>query len=439
MASRAGLRTTRVPARGTRVDSGPMDSLQGHWVAFAVALGAGLIVGVERERRKGAGPHRAMAGVRTFTIAALAGALAQWTLQPMLVAAGALLVLALSAIGYRRERSSDPGITTELSLFFVYLVGVVSIAEPLLAAAAAVIVAGLLAARTHLHRFSTEILTEGELRDVLILAGASLVVLPLVPNQAVPWLADVNPRRLWTLVVVMLGLQAAGHVALRLAGPRLGLPVSGLAMGFVSSTATFAAMGARARAQPRFAPAAVCGALASNLATLAQLALVFGAVHPQSLPTVAGILVGGASGAALAVVVSLRRAKVPEERSAVPGRALSVLPAISFAALMSGLTAAASFIHLHYGERAALFAAVCAAIADVHAAAASLAALVAGGRIAPAQLALPLLVAFVVNTGSKWAAARAGGGWPFARAVLPGLLLTVGGAAAPVVWALSMR
>lgn len=46
-------------------------------VGLAVALGIGLIVGIERERRKGDGDRRAAAGLRTFAIVALAGAVAQ--------------------------------------------------------------------------------------------------------------------------------------------------------------------------------------------------------------------------------------------------------------------------------------------------------------------------------------------------------------------------
>lgn len=413
-----------------------MESLQSHWLAFAVALGAGLLIGVERERRKGAGTHRAIAGVRTFSIAALSGALAQSTGDSLLVAAGALTVLALTAIGYRRQRTSDPGITTELSLFLVYLVGVAAVEQPLVAGAVAVVATGLLTARTDLHRFSTEILTEGELRDILILAGASLVVLPLVPNQTVDWLGGVNPRRLWMLVVIMLALQAGGHVALRLVGPRLGLSVSGLAMGFVSSTATFAAMGARAQARSDALRPAVSGALASNVATLIQLAVVVGTVHPHALPEVMPGLLGAAAGALLAVFISLRHSGPVGETGPAEERALSVMPALFFAVLMSGLTALAAAVHAHYGERAAMAAAVLGGIADTHAAAASLAALAAGGLLPGELLVVPLMLAFTVNTGSKWVAARLGGGWAFARAVSPGLAMTVFGAAVPIVWKL---
>jgi hypothetical protein len=40
-------------------------------LSTAVALGVGLLIGIERERSKGSGPSREFAGVRTFAIALL--------------------------------------------------------------------------------------------------------------------------------------------------------------------------------------------------------------------------------------------------------------------------------------------------------------------------------------------------------------------------------
>ena len=41
------------------------------WIPLAAAVGIGLLVGLERERRKGGGPRRIQAGIRTFTIVSL--------------------------------------------------------------------------------------------------------------------------------------------------------------------------------------------------------------------------------------------------------------------------------------------------------------------------------------------------------------------------------
>jgi hypothetical protein len=43
------------------------------WYNLAVALGIGLLIGLERERSKGDGPTRRPAGIRTFVLASLPG------------------------------------------------------------------------------------------------------------------------------------------------------------------------------------------------------------------------------------------------------------------------------------------------------------------------------------------------------------------------------
>src|SRR5687768_4458767 len=97
-------------------DGGAHDAL----VGLAVALGSGLLIGIERERRKGQGDQRAAAGLRTFAVAALAGAIAHLLPAEGLVPIGAALIAALAAISHWRSRSPDPGMTTELALFTTY-------------------------------------------------------------------------------------------------------------------------------------------------------------------------------------------------------------------------------------------------------------------------------------------------------------------------------
>ena len=58
-------------------------------LGLATALGTGLLIGIEPERCKGTGPHRALAGVGTFALASVAGAGAQSTGHPLLVVTGA--------------------------------------------------------------------------------------------------------------------------------------------------------------------------------------------------------------------------------------------------------------------------------------------------------------------------------------------------------------
>ncbi len=218
-------------------------------VGLVVALGIGLLVGIERERGKGRGPGRAAAGLRTFALVALLGAVAELVGTAGLVVSGAFVALAALA-GYRVTRARDPGLTTEVALVLVFLLGVLAMRQAGLAAGLGVAMALLLAAKSRLHRFVRNTLSERELHDALLLCAGAAIVLPVLPDRAIdPWQA-LNPRQLWRLALIVMALNAAGHVALRALGPRRGLPLAGLAGGFVSSTATIAAMGARARSHP---------------------------------------------------------------------------------------------------------------------------------------------------------------------------------------------
>ena len=94
----------------------------------ALSIADNLFLG--RERRKGRGTDRAAAGVRSFSIVALLGALAQAVAVAGLVPVGALVVGAMAALAYLRSRSRDPGLTTELALIATYLVGVLAMRSP---------------------------------------------------------------------------------------------------------------------------------------------------------------------------------------------------------------------------------------------------------------------------------------------------------------------
>ncbi|HET9472932.1 MAG TPA: DUF4010 domain-containing protein, partial [Steroidobacteraceae bacterium] len=239
-----------------------------------VALGAGLLIGVERERRTKEEETPSAAGVRTFAITALLGALVALSNSLVLLAATALGVVTFTALSYTKSHDADPGLTTEIALLATFVIGVLAASQPVLAAAAGVIVVVLLVSRGALHGFAKRELSDQELRDAVLLAAAAILVLPLLPDEPIdPWHV-INPRLVWKLTVLIMLVDAAGYVAQRLVGARAGLPISGLLGGFVSSTAVVATMGKRAQGDPKVLPAAVAGAALSNVATVVQLAMV---------------------------------------------------------------------------------------------------------------------------------------------------------------------
>jgi uncharacterized membrane protein (DUF4010 family) len=391
---------------------------------LAVALGIGLLIGAERERRKGSGPSRSPAGIRTFAVTSLAGAISFSAGGQMLLSIVTAGVIVLVAVAYWRGHEEDPGLTTEIALTVTVLLGGLSMQLPVLAGGVGVVVVVLLAAKSRLHRFVGSILTEDELQDALIFAGATLVVLPLVPDRPMGPYGALNPHSIWVIVILIMAISAAGYVAVRLLGARFGLPIAGLASGFISSTATIASMGARVAKAKEALAAAVAGAVLSTIATIVQMALVLAATSMATLlslavPLVCAGLAATFYGAAFTAVALRQRAEAEVQR----GRAFSLSTAFMFALTLSIILVACAALRDAFGENGVIFAAAIAGFADTHSAAISVASLVASGKLAPSDAVLPILAGLSTNTVSKLVLAVSSGGLSFALRVIPGLIM----------------
>jgi uncharacterized membrane protein (DUF4010 family) len=395
--------------------SGWLESLPSGVAAFLVAFGAGLLIGVERERRKGDGQDRAAAGVRTFVIVALLGAIAGSAAEAWISGALGAGVVALTALSYWRSRSADPGLTTEVALLATFGMGVLATRDAALAAGLGALIALLLAARTRLHDFARAWLTDREVYDAILLAGAALIVLPLLPDRAVDPLGAINPHLVWRLTVIVMLVNAAGYVALRLLGPGWGLPVAGLFGGFVSSVATIAAMGRRSREDLEQLHGALAGAALSSVGTVLQLALVIGATQPAMLGRMALPLSGMGMIAGLAGLLLSRRhlgaavAHLPE------GRAFDPRHAVLFAGVLAGMLLAIALLGRTFGAGGVLGGAILGGFLDTHSAAASVTALAVRGALAPQDAVVAIALAITANAVTKLVSAATGGRTYFLR------------------------
>lgn len=362
-----------------------------------LALGVGLLVGVERERSKGSGPSRGAAGLRTFALIGLVGGVAGMFGQPLLTAVAGLFVASVAVVSYRRSRPDDPGLTTEVAMFATFLLGVMTADQPQAAVAAGVVMAVLLAARTPLQALVRDVLTQRELMDGLAFAIAALVVLPLLPDRAVDPLGVLNPFALWRLAVVMMGLSALGYIAQRLEGGRRGLLLAGLAGGLVSSTATIAGMARRAREVPEATPAAAAAGVASMVSSMAYLSVLLATLRPQVLAVLALPLLAG-GGIILAYAFLLARGR-PSSSSAdgAEGRAFDLPATALFVGLVAAGALVSRLLELWLGEGGVVAGAAATGLADAHAAALSVTSLAAAGKLADATAALGVLAALVAN------------------------------------------
>jgi uncharacterized membrane protein (DUF4010 family) len=400
-----------------------MHDLNPLWLNLVVALGIGLLIGAERERSKGSGPDRSPAGIRTFAIAAMLGGVSTMLYEWLLFVV-VLGVIVFTATSYYSRSSQDPGLTTEIALVLTVILGSLAISDMPLAAALGVMLAILLAAKAPIHGFVKHVITQAEMNDLLILAAATLIILPIVPNQFIGPFAAVNLRYLWLIVIFVMLIGAISHIALRILGGRIGLPIVGLISGFISSVATIGSMGARAKTTHELTSAAAAGALLSSLSTILQLALLLIAIHPATLkPLVWPLLFGAGSIAVYGGIITLHSYRNPIAASSTAANAFSLFSAFKFACVIAVVLIAAAGLKVWFGQAGLIVASAVAGLVDVHAAAISVTTLTLTDAISTEQAVIPILVALSVNSVSKAIMAVVSSSRLFANYVIAGLVI----------------
>lgn len=388
-----------------------------------IALAIGLLVGAERERRKGEGRGRSSEGLRTFALAGLLGGVtAAIGNDALMLLAGVFVVLA-ALTGYALGDREDPGLTGEFALVATFALGVLAHFHSALALELGVVMAALLAFRVQLHRLVREWVSEQELLDALVFVVSAVVILPLLPNASIDPFGLLDPFILWRLAVVVMAVSLAGYIAQRLVGARFGLLIAGLSGGLVSSTAAILAMGARSRAEPEIAPAAAAGAAASVVGSLGYLVAVIGAVSLDLLARLAAPI-GLAGAAMLAYAALLSRGAAREApRDLSKRRAFSGLAVLLFVALTAGFTFVSDGLTRWLGAAGAMVGAAVTGLADAHAAAASMASLHAASQLSPTTAALGVLLGLSTNMAVKIPAALLSGSRGYALRTSVGIAL----------------
>jgi uncharacterized membrane protein (DUF4010 family) len=400
------------------------------------ALGIGLLVGLERERKKDRkSDSSTIAGLRTFTITSLLGYAAMTTGDIILLAAVLIGMTALLTAISLRAPAGSPGLTTEAALMLVLVLGGFSVRSPSMAVALGVVLTLLLAYRERLHNFARTQLTEQEVRDGLMLAAAALVILPMVPDRPVGPYDAVNLRTLWKLTVLLMAISAAGHIAIRTVGARLGLAIAGFVSGFASSTATVASMGGRVRENPALLWPAVTGSMMSTVTTMVLMGLVVSTVSTATLSLLLPALaMAGATATAFSLFSYMRMPHGGPAGEMALGRAFNLRSALLLTATIGLFLLLSALLFAWFGDRGVLVGAAIGGFADTHAAAGSVAALVQSRQLAPEAAVLPILCGLSTNTVSKCVVAWLSGGSAFALRVLPGLLLTMAALWLPLLY-----
>lgn len=256
------------------------------WNLF-VALLLGAIVGTQRGwvMRNSVEGSR-VAGIRTFSLVGLLGGLVGILANlytPLLLgfALIALVILACIAFVIQQKKSEDISITGVVSLVITFVLGSLAVSgEAVLAAAAAVITAVVLDNKKELHQ-ALQRLQEYELDAALRLVLISIVLLPLLPNQAYgPWKA-LNPYEIWWMVVLIASISFVGYFAIKIGGAKRGILFTSVFAGLSSSTALTLQFSHLSRDQEGISPLLASGILLSCGTMFPRLLIVLSVLNPQ--------------------------------------------------------------------------------------------------------------------------------------------------------------
>jgi uncharacterized membrane protein (DUF4010 family) len=342
----------------------------------AVSLAIGMMVGMEREWA-----HKDM-GVRTFAFVSLSFTLA-WTISPttsyILLAALIPLITLVNWRSFARDRSLE--VTTSVALLATALLGIL-VGQDLfsIAAAAGVVMTGLLAWKAEVVKFAGEMTIE-EIRGALLLGVIALVVYPLLPEGTIDRWHLINLRAAWVVVLVISAIAFANYVLLRVYGTR-GIRWSGLLGGLVNSTATVAELASRARAAPaQLSTFCLLGMLTANTAMLLRNGLILGIFAPAALGY--GWISVGLMLVTSVAVTSRIRIKSSETAPLHIRSPISLQQALTFGGLFLLITLAAELADRYLGRFGFLLVSVAGGLVSSASTSAAAGTLAAAGQLTP--------------------------------------------------------
>lgn len=396
---------------------------------LAAAIGVGLIIGLQREHTF-ARTEKHPAGVRTFTLVGLGGAMAAMLCGLMggvapfvagFIVIGLLLVASHIAFGLSHrgefwthdEKTSgevpnaspvNAGITTSVALVIVYLLGALCWYGKLLESCVIMVVMlWILTVKEQLHNFAQKLSREDILATVKF-AVISALILPFLPNQAYgpEGLQVLNPHTIWLFVVFISGIGFVGYGLIKIVGPGKGIWLTGVLGGIASSTALTLNLAGRSRENEAYAPDFTLGIVLSWSVMYVRLYLICIALsgslaRPLALP----LLLPVVPGLAYALFLKVRASRNHQNNTAEFSNPFKLLPAIKFGVVFTGVMFVANAARVYLGSGALLACSFLGGAAEMDAVAFSVIDMHLNAGLGARELILAFLFASLANTLTK--------------------------------------
>jgi uncharacterized membrane protein (DUF4010 family) len=401
---------------------------------LAIALGLGLLVGLQREHA-----DSQIAGIRTFSLLTLLGAMCAMLAQSFggwVIAAGFVAVAGIIVVGNiakLRAGAADPGLTTEIAMMLMYGVGAYVVVGPeAIAIAIGATAAALLQYKGQLHGIARR-LGDEDLRAIMQFALISLVILPVLPNRTYGPYSVLNPREVWWMVVLIVGLSLAGYIAYKFLGENAGLLLGGILGGIISSTATTVSYARRAAEKPESSRLASIVIMIASTIVVVRMIIEIAVVQPAFLRAAAPPLV-----VLLVLFIAMSVfawLKVRGEQNTMPAQEnpSELKAALVFGGLYALVLLAVAAAKANFGDKGLYVVAGISGLTDVDAITLSTAQLVGTGLLDAQHGWRIIVIALMSNTFFKGATIAAIGHrallskiiWFYGAGLVAGILLVL--------------
>lgn len=339
---------------------------------LGIAFGLGLLVGLQRQKTK-----NEMAGVRTFTLISMLGVMAGFLAReydnpfilPALGICVAAMLMMANYIKIKKFDQADVGQTTEVAALLMFAIGAyLVVGSQLVGVFVGATMAMLLYIKEKLHDF-IERMSNKDLSAIMTLAGISLIILPILPDKTFGPLDVINPKNIWLMVTLIVGISVVGYFIYKLVGKKMGIIFNGFLGGLISSTATTVSYARKTKDQKSLSKLAVFVITTASMVSMIRVLIEIAVVVPEKfnilfLPILAEIAVVALLSVGLFYLVN-KDSK--EEQMPEPENPAQLKSAIVFGLLYGFILLLVAFTKKQFGDNALYLVSVVSGLTDVDA------------------------------------------------------------------------
>ncbi len=336
---------------------------------FFIALALAFLIGLERERSALITKGKVYAGVRTYSLIGVFGFCCAWLFTAGITLAlpmGLLSVSALALIGYLAKlKQGHVGWTSEIAALVTFITGALCLlAEIWVPLASGIIATFLLSEKAQLEKY-VERLDKTEFLAVVKFLLVTLIILPVLPNEEYTQFR-LNPRNIWQIVVIVSSIGFGGYFLAKRFGGKIGLWLSGILGGIVSSTAATISLGRIAQKTPYHSHNALRASVLAGSVMYIRILVLIWIIKPEYAQFFwLKLIILSILGFGLAL--SIRAPEAVTDKPAINKlqNPFEIRPALVFALLFVILSAVTVLVRQFYGETGLVALAFITGVTDI--------------------------------------------------------------------------